>query len=202
MNSDDRQLGFRKAYVYKPGSVGGITPADQVEPAVIEIVQRWNSIIPKNHVRILTTERFTLVRTALAKYHLAEILSAVDFYSRQAWQRRKGAWKTFDKFFGDDVLLQWIEGAIEATEKTENRKPPVDPRVRKLQQQIFDKQADMDKWDALQKQFEGLPPNRRREMLRQAEGELRHLCGPQTNIGPRRRLRHALVILERENKTK
>lgn len=202
MAENDEQLGFRKAYVFKPGSVGGVTPADKVEEAVIEIVLRWNAMIPKNHVRILTTMRFALVRTALAKFRLAEILSAIDFYSRRTWQRRKGAWKRFDNFFDGPVLLQWIEDAAEAAEKVEHRKPPVDPRVRKLQQQIFDKQADMSHWDTLQKQFDGLPAARRNKLLKAADAELRRLCGPRTNVGPNRLQRHALVILDRENKTK
>lgn len=202
MIANDKQLGFRKAYVFKPGSVGGATPADEVEPAVIEIVRLWNELIPKNHVRILTAERFTLVRTALAKFSLAEILAAVDFYSRQTWQRRKDAWKRFDNFFDAAILLQWVEDAADAIEKAESRKPPADPRVRKLQQQIFDKQANADKWDALQKQFDALAKDRQAELLREAAAELRRLCGPQTNLGPNRLKHHALVILARENQTK
>ncbi len=207
MTENNGQPGFRKAYVFKPGSVGGMTPADQIESAVIEIVQRWNAMIPKNHVRILTTMRFASVRTALAKFHLSEILLSIEFYSRQTWQRGKGAWKTFDNFFyadppKDPPVLEWLEKAISAAEKAEQRKPIVDPRVRKLQQQIFDKQADMNKWDALKKQFDGLDQARRNKLLKAADAELRRLCGSQTNIGPHRLQHHALVVLNRENSTK
>ncbi len=110
-----------------PGQFGrpiGVTPAADLRAAVKRVVDRWNQAIPRNHVRVLNQVRYTELTIALADWTADEICAAIDVYSRQVWNRQKGAWCTFDHFIGDK-LTTWAEKALEASERPAAAHEPV-----------------------------------------------------------------------------
>lgn len=202
----DANLGFRRAYTtrLRPVDPGSVTPAEKVESAVLEIVRFWNENIPRNRVRILTTARFLLVRAVLVGMKPQDVLDAIEFYSRQPWQRRKAAWKTFDNFFYnkdglDPPVLRWWEKAAWDAEKKEQSLPAADPLVRGLQEQVAGRMNVMQEFDKLVRKYDALSPVEQTKLLQRARKELVQLGRRPSQITWGLVRNHAIrVILQRE----
>ena len=91
-------------------------PAD-LRDCLTRIVTTWNAAIPRNRVRIVNQPRYMDLLGALRIFTVDEICKAVEWYGRQAWQRQRNAWCTFDAFLAEDRLTQWVESAMEHDEK-------------------------------------------------------------------------------------
>ncbi|HUX00063.1 MAG TPA: hypothetical protein VMY35_03705 [Phycisphaerae bacterium] len=196
--------GIRLAYQPKlrrlpdPGAPGHTGPLEEVVTAAQRIMARWNEKIPRNHVRVLDQGRFIAIGAALESWPPEQILAAIDYYGRQSWQRKKGAWKKFDNFIQPNVLRGWIEEMLDAAKKAAERQPPADPRIAKLAAELAAKQAIQDEWDALREPFDRLPMAEKKRLLREAAGQLQRLFGkrrPPTMPAIRKR---ALLILKRQ----
>ena len=96
---------------------GSAPPATATLEEINEIVGAWNRMIPKGHVRLISRERLVLIRMALGDLAVADVVAAIENYSRQPWQKRNQAWKTFDAFMEPAVLVQWYEAAMDAADK-------------------------------------------------------------------------------------
>lgn len=182
----------------QPLGLRSVPPTEEMLRAAGAVTARWNEKIPCNRVRVMTVDRLVAIRLALQTFSVERIIQAIDYYGRQSWQRKKNAWKKFDAFMEIPALTRWIEEAMEAQEKAAEKKPPRDPRVARLARQIVHRQADMNRWDDLRRQFKALPPERQQALLRQAAAELRKVLGP-GRISEPGLAKQALVILARSD---
>jgi len=151
-----------------------VTPPEAVEPAVLAAVEEWNRSIPKNRCLILDQRRFDEIRYCLELLRPDELLLAIRFYARQAWNRRTGAWKRFDNWFQADVARQWFETAVEAAQAARirnDRAAPVDPRVRKLAAELA-RRRDADPEAQEKAAFDALPETQRVRLLEAGRAEL------------------------------
>ena len=89
----------------------------EVRDVIARIVAAWNASIPRNRVRILNQPRYYDLLGALRIFTADEICRAIEWYGKQAWQRARGAWCTFDAFLAEDRLTQWVESSMEHAEK-------------------------------------------------------------------------------------
>jgi len=197
---------FRRAYVpdRRPLAAGLSRGARGEQPGVeadcLAIVTRWNERIPVHRVRVLTQERYDLVRTALGTFGRDEILAAVEFYAAQEWQRSKGAWKRFDNFFTLPALTLWVEVAMAAAEKAEARAAPKDPRVANLAGQIAATQTAWNRHYELGRRYDALPVTAKRRLWDKARGQLQRAGKKLITAGQIRD--RALEIMEDEEAEK
>ena len=200
---------FRKAYVAGPFSkrplAAGLSrdargEGPNVETDVLTITARWNERIPVNRVRVLTQDRYELLARALGTFGRDEILAAVECYASQAWQRQKKAWKRFHNFFAVPALTLWVEEAMAAAEKAEQRKAPKDPRVAKLTEQIAAKQTAWNRRYELQRRFDKLPVKEKRRLWVKARAELARVG--RTDPTRHETMRCVLRIIEHEEAEK
>lgn len=89
----------------------------EVRDVITRIVAAWNAAIPRNRVRIINQPRYYDLLGALRIFTADEICRAIEWYGKQAWQRARGAWCTFDAFLDEGKLTQWVESSMEHAEK-------------------------------------------------------------------------------------
>jgi hypothetical protein len=131
------------------------TPPGEVQAGMDRIIEAWNRCIPKGRVRIVALYRRYALRALLHTFTADQVIEAIQFYGMQAYQRQKGAWKTFDNFMCDQVVTTWIEAAeeaAEAAEAAEDRKR----RAARQKADAADAQAAEDAaWKAMTKEAVG-----------------------------------------------
>jgi len=100
-----------KAYVFNVTMCrrDGATPPEQMEMAVEALVKIWNTHVPANHVRILTSSRFRECQALLTELPLEIVTLAVVAYSKSVWNREKRAWKRFENWCTPDTVATWYE---------------------------------------------------------------------------------------------
>jgi len=138
--------------------------------AAIEwIVAAWNANIPRNRVRIVNQPRYYDLLAALRIFTTDEICAAIEWYGKQAWQRQRGAWCTFDAFLAEDRLTQWVESSMEHGERVvqvEQHKLAAQAAGRATVQAV-DEIAEKRRLQA--EAFDALPPARRYKLLEDAK---------------------------------
>ena len=163
---------------YRPGQLPGRRKPSVVEAAAGRIVAAWNERIPRGRVRILNRDRYIAVAAALDELSVDEIVATIEFYSRQSWQRQRGAWKTFLNFLEGENLSRWWEKLCEAREAAERRAEaarPQDPTVAAVVDQLANRAVDWRKTNA--ERFAALPPAKRHELRKRAVARLGTMLG-------------------------
>jgi hypothetical protein len=163
------QITFRRQYSVRPLSPrpGQVTPPGQIEQAVLDIVARWNEFIPRNRCRILSDQRYVDIGSCLYTVTRDEVLAAIEFYSKQRWNRAKGAWKNFDNFFAPANVVLWYEKSQEAAE----RATPTVPEVRAVAASIG--RPIVHPLEDASRQFDKMPVGERRLLWDEAFLQLR-----------------------------
>lgn len=170
------------------------TKVDQFKQAVAAITARWNERLPRNHVRVVHVYRHRLIRLALETLTVEQILQAIDYYAGQSWQRRRNAWKKFDAFMEPTVVCAWYEEAVEDAERKQRKAQGTDARAAALARQVTRQQ---DLTAEVKGQLAAMGEAEKKELLRQAAGEMQKLIGVGRQPTPHGIERQALAILAR-----
>jgi len=174
---------------------------------VLDLVALWNKRMKRpgkggrNRVRVLTRERFGAVAKLLEVFGPDEIASAIDVYSSAGWQRRHGAWMTFDHFFTAARITPWIEQAIERAERRvleATGRLQEDPRVAKLAEQVAERTRLSDEKARLKALFAALTDEQKQALCHDARLELLRLGRGRLGLTDYAVKMQALVILKRE----
>jgi hypothetical protein len=168
----------------------------EVRDVIARIVAAWNAAIPRNRVRILNQPRYYDLLGALRIFTADEICRAIEWYGKQAWQRARGAWCTFDAFLAEDRLTQWVEGAMEHDEKAAAAAAARQAAGQAGQAKLQAVDAIAERRQLAAEAFDALPPPRRYELLEAAKRMLTR--GLQNNQG-QVRLR-AIALMAQQGK--
>jgi hypothetical protein len=182
-------------------STGGLVALpDQAKVAelIMQIVSRWNLRLPLNRVRILTQERVLEVAHCLGMFDVEYILSAIDFYGRQEWQRRNRAWKTFVNFMDPERLVEWIEKAFDAADRQAAAKAA--PKVKQLTAGIGRPEAVAEETPEAkrQREFSGMLVAEQTRLMELAKKELAELRGQKAQLNMYVLIDQAMRIRARE----
>lgn len=134
------------------------TPPEQIPTAVEAIVAAWNRCVPARRVRVINQPRYLDLCALLTTFTAEEICQAVEFYGGQEWQRRRGAWKTFDRWIDISNVTRWVEDLAAHRERQE----AADDRRRRAADDKTAAAADDAAWH---RRFDELPEADRRELL-------------------------------------
>ena len=172
------------------------TKIDQFKQAVAAIVARWNERVPRNHVRVVHVYRHRLIRMALEVLTVEQVLQAIDYYAGQSWQRRRNAWKKFDAFMEPTVVCAWYEEAAEDAEHKQRKAQRTDARAAALARRAAGSGVP-DLTAKVKADLAAMGEAEKKELLRQAAGEMQKLIGPRRQPTPHGIERQALAILVR-----
>ena len=99
---------------------------------IMAVVVAWNEALPKNHVRVITEERRSLIQRAVTTFTADTVKEVIAWYGKRAWNVKTGNWAKFDNWMQPTAFASNYEEYMEAQEKSATVHKTVAPLVQQI----------------------------------------------------------------------